>query len=219
MTPDPELFRRAVACLSDYAVALSADVIDICEEILMFRRRFDTCQASDYLLVAGYSRCLDDRAPHAAALLTSIPAGRAILSGGRQIPNTSLSESWAMYHYLSGSGVDADRLLVENGSRTTLENAELSVQLIAARHPAVERVDIAVVTSSFHVRRLMLALQASAAQAGRQDTLNFLPVPSTCPVCAPGSWHATVLGRAMVAREIEILSQQLGDGRLPVFEL
>jgi hypothetical protein len=219
MTPDTERLKRAVECLSDYAVALPGDVLDICEEVLMFRRRFDACQTSDYLLVAGYSRCLDDRAPHAAALLAAVPTGRAILSGGRQIPNTGLSESLAMYHYLSASGVHADRLLVENDSRTTLENAELSVQLITARHPALDRVDVGVVTSSFHIRRLMLALHASAAKAGRQDTLKFAPAPSTCLVCAPDTWHATVLGRAMVAREIEILCRQMSDGKLPVFEL
>jgi hypothetical protein len=219
MKPDLKLFQCVVTCLRNHAVAPSAEVIDICEEILMFRRCFDTGQAADYLLVAGYSRCLDDRAPHAAALLAANPTGRAILSGGTQIPNTTLSESWAMYHYLSNCGVDANRLLVENGSRTTLENAELSVQLVAARHPPAERVGIAVVTSSFHLRRLLLALQASAAQTGREDGLNFVPMPSTCPVCAPGTWHATVLGKAMVAREIEILGQQLGEGRLPAFEI
>ena len=34
-------------------------------------------------------------------MLAANPAGRAILSGGSQIPNTTLSESWAMYHFLT----------------------------------------------------------------------------------------------------------------------
>ena len=56
---------------------------------------------------------------------------KIILSGGVANPNAGLSEAEVMRNYLVSQGVDADKLVLEDKSITTKQNAEFSVPMAA----------------------------------------------------------------------------------------
>lgn len=77
---------------------------------------------------------------------------KIILSGGVANKKANRSEASAMREYLLANGIAADRLVCEDKSLTTEENAEYSVP-IAAKLGATE---ITVITSNEHMSRNFL---------------------------------------------------------------
>lgn len=77
---------------------------------------------------------------------------KIILSGGVANKKVNRSEASAMHEYLLANGIAADRLVCEDKSLTTEENAEYSVP-IAAKLGATE---ITVITSNEHMSRNFL---------------------------------------------------------------
>lgn len=77
---------------------------------------------------------------------------KIILSGGVANKKANRSEAAAMREYLLANGIAADRLVCEDKSLTTEENAEYSVP-IAAKLGATE---ITVITSNEHMSRNFL---------------------------------------------------------------
>ena len=77
---------------------------------------------------------------------------KIILSGGVANKKANRSEAAAMHEYLLANGIAADRLVCEDKSLTTEENAEYSVP-IAAKLGATE---ITVITSNEHMSRNFL---------------------------------------------------------------
>ncbi|MDX3451302.1 YdcF family protein [Streptomyces sp. ME02-8801-2C] len=83
-----------------------------------------------------------------------------LLTSGGQGPDEDLPEARAMADYLIAGGVPADRILVEDKSRTTQENLRFSKTLMQARKTDYRAL---VVTNNFHVMR--------AAQIARKEKL------------------------------------------------
>ena len=77
---------------------------------------------------------------------------KIILSGGVANPKAGMSEAQVMRDYLVKNGVDGDKLLLEDKSMTTKQNAEYSVP-IAAKLGATE---ILLCTSTEHMMRKFL---------------------------------------------------------------
>lgn len=77
---------------------------------------------------------------------------KIILSGGVANKKANRSEASAMHEYLLANGIAADRLVCEDKSLTTEENAKYSVP-IAAKLGATE---ITVITSNEHMSRNFL---------------------------------------------------------------
>ena len=70
-----------------------------------------------------------------------------MLSGGKG-DGENISEAEAMYRYLTGHGIDGDRLIREEESTSTKENLEFSRRKIGTTDCSV-----GVVTNNFHVWR------------------------------------------------------------------
>lgn len=70
-----------------------------------------------------------------------------ILSGGVANPLAKISEADAMYNYLVNKGFNKDKLIKEDKSYSTVENAKYSVPIAKALNPDV----IMVCTSSYHL--------------------------------------------------------------------
>ncbi|MFF7735497.1 ElyC/SanA/YdcF family protein [Streptomyces sp. NPDC007984] len=81
-----------------------------------------------------------------------------LLTSGGQGPDEDLPEARAMADYLIAAGVPADRILVEDQSRTTQENLRFSKALMQDRKADYRAL---VVTNNFHVMR--------AAQIARKE--------------------------------------------------
>lgn len=130
----------------------------------------------DYLIVLGAgiygtepSAALRSRVDTAIRYLNENPDTVVIVSGG-QGADEIISEAECMARLLSEAGIDASRIIKEEGSSTTVENLRYSYEIIGSLHPDLSRTDekeiaIGVVTSNFHVFR---AVTTAKAQGGYQ---------------------------------------------------
>jgi uncharacterized SAM-binding protein YcdF (DUF218 family) len=128
--------------------------------------------AVDFIVVLGSGLIGGSRVPPLLAgrlerARTAFDAERAkgrdplLLTSGGQGPDEDLSEARAMADYLIAAGVSADRILVEDQSRTTQENLRFSKALMHDREPDHRAL---VVTNNFHVMR--------AAQIARREKVD-----------------------------------------------
>lgn len=108
----------------------------------------------DYIIVLGahvdgtrMTLALLERARRALLYLEENPGTKAVLSGGKG-DGENISEAEAMYCYLTGHGIDGDRLIREEESTSTKENLEFSCRKIGNTDCSV-----GVVTNNFHVWR------------------------------------------------------------------
>ncbi len=99
------------------------------------------------------SLMLEERLSAAYEYLSENEGCCAVLSGG-QGSGEDISEAECMYRYLTGRGISADRLYIEDKSVSTRENLMFSGKIIEAENL---NSDIAVVTNEFHVYRASMA--------------------------------------------------------------
>lgn len=112
----------------------------------------------DAVIVLGYATrkgsvhaTLRNRLEKAIRFLDGNKSAFAILSGGTGI-GEERSEAVIMRDYLLRRGADAGRLLIEDGSHNTVENAMYSVRLANAR--IGDAPTLVFITSSYHVARV-----------------------------------------------------------------
>lgn len=74
-----------------------------------------------------------------------------ILSGGIANPKAGISEARAMLNELHGA-IDESRIVLEDRSRTTIENAKFSAPLIAS----LSADEVTVISSPSHIRRIYM---------------------------------------------------------------
>ena len=117
--------------------------------------------ASEYLVVLGAgvngttpSRSLRERLDAALNYLNNHPDAVAIVSGG-QGNGEDISEAACMYIYLTGKGIDPDRVWMEDQATSTIENLKFSLELIEARTGNSPK-KLAIVSSEYHLYRANL---------------------------------------------------------------
>ena len=131
-------------------------------------------EAADYCIVLGarvrgreLSSSLERRLRRAYIYAVAHPKCILVLSGG-QGEGEDLSEAEAMYGYLYGRGIRANRFILEDKSENTVENIRNSLSLIRrweADTPREEKV--AIVTSNFHIFRA----KHIAEKLGQEDVI------------------------------------------------
>jgi len=84
----------------------------------------------------------------------------AVTGGGTAWSNPSATEAGVMADWLTAHGVEASRILKEDASRTTGDNAEFTVRLLVENHPEVKA--LAIVSSDYHVPLGVLLFQEEA---------------------------------------------------------
>jgi uncharacterized SAM-binding protein YcdF (DUF218 family) len=97
-----------------------------------------------------------DRLWHAARLFRVGKAPLMVLSGGSDPAVALTSEARAMQVFLTELGLPSEAMLLEERSRTTLQNAEFTAALLRERGLRT----VLLVTSAFHMRRAMGAFEA-----------------------------------------------------------
>jgi len=105
-----------------------------------------------------------DRLVHAVALYKAGKAPVVLVSGGSA--TGARPEAKQIKDLLMVMGVPERRILLENVSRTTRENAQFSAQILEARH--MRRVLL--VTSAYHMRRAQAVFEA--------EGLTVIPAPT-----------------------------------------
>lgn len=97
----------------------------------------------------GPSDVLKRRLDRAVVYLRQNPETQAIVSGC-QGSNEPMSEARGMYDYLVAAGIAPERILLEEASRNTCENLELSGNLLNRQADSV-----VLVTNNFHMYRAL----------------------------------------------------------------
>lgn len=72
-----------------------------------------------------------------------------VTGGGTARNNPNVTEADSMAAWLRSQGIDEGRLIVENKSMTTLENASNSFRILDEHYPSVTK--LAIITSNYHV--------------------------------------------------------------------
>ena len=96
-----------------------------------------------------------------AALKSAEKYPRAMLlcCGGGTAENSSATEADKMTEWLVGKGVDPGRIIVENQSKSTVENAKYICRELK-KHPRIK--ELAIVSSDYHILRASVLVQARA---------------------------------------------------------
>lgn len=114
---------------------------------------------ADYVIVLGAkvngttpSRALRYRIEAAYDYIDENPKATIIASGG-QGPNEGISEALAISNTLTHMGVDEKRIVLEDESTNTDENLAFSKRKIVALGGDVEKAEVVIVSSDFHIFR------------------------------------------------------------------
>ena len=140
------------------ALILGFALFIACEVPVVLASRGDELTEPDYLIVLGAgvngtvpSLSMRNRLDAALEVLTEHPDCVAIVSGG-QGQGEDITEAEAMYRWLADKGSAEQRLWKEERSTSTEENLAFSLAMIED----AERLDIAVVSSEYHLYRAKL---------------------------------------------------------------
>lgn len=136
---------------------LGVSVFVVTQSMIIFNSlAFNVPKNSDYLIVLGArvrgetpSLALKYRLDVAYNYLEQNSSTKAILTGG-QGPGEDITEAEAMKRYLVQRGIASERLLLEDQATNTVQNLHYSFELIDS---LVERPQLVVVTSKFHILR------------------------------------------------------------------
>ena len=82
----------------------------------------------------------------------------ACTGGGTASGNPFATEADQMAAWLQEHGLDSDRIIVENQSKSTVQNAELTYKLLRKHYPQIT--SLAIITSDYHVPRGCLLYNA-----------------------------------------------------------
>ena len=183
------LLALAIGCMGEWLMLCGREKHKACRILSRVGRvlfAFDEDDPSaapqaDYYLVLGAlvnpngqpSAALAARCDTAIAVLNVNPGSQAILCGG-QGGDEPRTEAAAMQDYMIAHGADAERLILENKSSTTIQNIANAKKLLP------EGAAVAVITNDYHlVRARRLLAHAGLGDAG---------VPAKTPY--PGQWMA-----------------------------
>lgn len=164
-----------------FAVSFAVIQVGVIGVSFPAERNADAAPQADYYLVLGAlvlpngqpSAALAARCDAALQALQANPGSRAILCGG-QGGDEPTTEAEAMFAYMTANGADADRLILEDQSSTTIENIDNAKALLP------EGAAAAVITNDYHLARARRLL----AHAGLGDT----GIPARTPY--PAQWPA-----------------------------
>ena len=80
----------------------------------------------------------------------------ACTGGGTAADNPNATEADQMAAWLIEQGLDPDRIIVENKSSSTVENAEFTYRILREEYPEID--SLALITSDYHIPRGVFGL-------------------------------------------------------------
>lgn len=122
---------------------------ELCIVVLGFALNPDGTMKDELLGRLAVALASAERYPNAYVLCTG---------GGTASENPDTTEADAMAAWLEDNGISRDRLIVENKSLDTAQNAQFSREILISQYPEVT--DIAIVSSDYHISWGSLLFQA-----------------------------------------------------------
>lgn len=147
-------------------ILLAALVYIIIVNVMMFRAIANKPDKPNVVVVLGCqvrngspSRMLRRRLDAAKELLDKFPDVKCVVSGG-QGSDEIITEAECMKRYLIDSGISADRIIMEDKSKTTFENLKFTLEKLDEM--GLGR-DITIVTDGYHQYRASLIAKMNGA--------------------------------------------------------
>jgi len=106
-----------------------------------------------------------------------------VTGGGTASGNPSATEADCMADWLIDNGIDSNRIIIENRSKTTVENAVFSYKIMTSEYPCIS--DVAIITSDYHISLGCVLFNAEFLMDTSADTDNMKIVANASYDC-PG---------------------------------
>ena len=172
-------------------------------------------QSLDVAIILGSSKAHIYRLPYAVEVYKNGLVSKIIVSGGRNIGNANMVEADYLKEKAIEFGIKKKDILVENIAMTTWENMELSRELMIKNNLLGECTNIAIVTSSFHMRRSIMI----AERVFRDDGVNIVALPGEDNSTRRTTWFMNEKGRVRAIGEVKKIIDYVKQGKIDDFEI
>ena len=103
--------------------------------------------------------------------------------GGTAKENVAVTEAGQMGAWLLENGLEADRLILEDRSRSTIENAQYTMDILRREYPQVR--SLAIISSEYHIARGSLLFETEMLMRKSEQEETDVHVVSNCASPAP----------------------------------
>ena len=172
-------------------------------------------QPIDVAIILGSSKAHTDRLPYAVNVYKKGLISKIIVSGGRVIESSGIGEGEFLKEKAIEQGVDKEDIFVEREAMTTWENMQFSREIIIKNGLLKEAMNVAIVTSSFHMRRSLVI----AKRIFENDNVKIISLPGEDNSTRRAKWFTNDNGRARAIGEVEKIIDYVCQGRIDDFEI
>lgn len=137
----------------------------------------------------------------------------ACTGGGTAADNPNATEADQMAAWLIEQGLDPDRIIVENKSSSTVENAEFTYRILREEYPEID--SLALITSDYHIPRGCLLYNARLLLSAYEAGDKLLTIDSNAGYRAGHEGYESVALKANGVCQIAglyDLASQISDG-------
>ena len=145
----------------------------LCLVVLGFQLNPDGSMKDELIERLKVAKASAEKYPNALVVCTG---------GGTAAENPDATEAGEMAKWLIANGVDTRRVIVEDQSLTTAQNAICTWRILTARYPQVKQ--LAIISSDYHIATGVLLFGAEAALQAEEAGKESITVVSNA------AWHA-----------------------------
>lgn len=127
------------------------DTDELCLVVLGFQLNPDGSMRDELVERLQVALASAEKYPHALVVCTG---------GGTAAANKDATEAGCMAQYLMEQGLAPERIIVEDRSQTTAQNAAFTCQILAEQYPQVRQ--LAILSSDYHIATGVLLFSAQA---------------------------------------------------------
>ena len=157
--------KQKIYRILNYITKIIICIFCVFQIFLVYYMNTETVDNADYVIVLGAkvngtipSDALMSRIEKCADYMQTHKNSIAIASGGKGL-NEDISEAEAIKKELINKGIEENRILTENKSRTNVENIKYSAKLISKYKK------VAVITSDYHIFRALIICKSYGINA------------------------------------------------------
>lgn len=150
------------------------DTDELCMIVLGFQLNPDGSMKDELIERLTVAKASAEKYPHALIVCTG---------GGTASENPDATEAGEMAKWLIENGVDASRVIVENQSLTTAQNAIYTYQILTEQYPQVKK--LAIISSDYHIATGTLLFEAEAILRAEEPGKEAMTVISNAAWPAP----------------------------------
>ena len=157
------------------------DTDELCIAVLGFQLEPDGTMREELIQRLGVVLRSAEKYPNAYVVCTG---------GGTASENPSATEAGRMAEWLIANGVDSSRVIVEDKSLTTAQNAMYTFDILTEKYPQVSQ--LAIVSSDYHIATGVLLFGAESLLRAEQPGDETLSIVSNAAYKAPSGTLSTM---------------------------